>query len=97
MKAIAKQGVAVVSLVLLTSGLVQAQQGNRVEQFQAKLNERFGAADQDKDGWITRAEADAGMPFVARHFDQIDTQSKGRLSRDDIVAYIASRAAERQR
>jgi len=91
------QWVTAAALLATGSGVALAQQPSRVEQFQARLTERFAAADQDKDGWITRAEADAGMPFVARHFDQIDTQSKGRLSRDDIVAYMASRAGERQR
>jgi len=97
MKHAIKQVALGATVLMLGLGVAHAQQANRAQQFQAKLAERFGAADQDKDGWITRAEADAGMPFVARHFDQIDTQSKGRLSQDDIVAYIASRAAERQR
>lgn len=84
-------------LFALSLGAARAQGASRIEQFQARLDERFGAADQDKDGWVTRAEAEAGMPFVARHFDQIDTQGKGRLSKDDIVAYVAERASQRQR
>lgn len=97
MKHAIKQAAVAAMTFTLAFGVAYAQQASRAEQFQAKLAERFGAADRDKDGWITRAEADAGMPFVARHFDQIDTQAKGRLSQDDIVAYIASRAGERQR
>lgn len=85
------------AMLVCLSGAALAQQSGRLEQFQARLAERFDAADQDKDGWVTRAEAEAGMPFVARHFDKMDPQAKGRLSRDDILAYIATRAAERQR
>src|SRR5262245_10174649 len=39
---------------------------------QAKRDERFTSADTNKDGKLTREEAEKGMPGVARRFDQID-------------------------
>jgi len=86
----------VVTFLVLSACAVQAQQASRLDKFQARLAERFSAADQDHDGWVTRAEAEAGMPFVARNFDQIDAKGQGRLSQDDILAFLASRAAQRQ-
>ena len=38
--------------------------------------QRFEQADSDHDGRLTRAEAQA-MPFVAKHFDAIDTNHDG--------------------
>jgi len=72
-----------------------AQSGSRAERLQAKLSERFAAADQDHDGRLTKAEAEGGMPFVARNFEQIDSAGKGSLSQDDITAWIAAKAAQR--
>lgn len=74
---------------------VLAQSVSRAERLQAKLSERFAAADQDHDGRLTKAEAQGGMPFVARNFEQIDRAGKGRLSQDEITAWIAAKAAQR--
>ena len=72
-----------------------AQSASRAERLHAKLSERFAAADQNRDGRLSKAEAEGGMPFVARNFDQIDQAGKGSLSQDEITAWIAARAAER--
>lgn len=87
------------ALVLLASMTVPAfaQSASRTERLQARLDERFKTADADQDGRLTRAEAEAGMPFVFRHFDEIDGAGAGSLSRDEIVAWMAAQAAARQR
>jgi Ca2+-binding EF-hand superfamily protein len=72
-----------------------AQSGSRAERLQAKLSERFAAADQDHDGRLTKAEAEGGMPFVARNFEQIDSAGKGSLSQDEITAWMATKASHR--
>lgn len=49
-----------------------------------QLEKHFKAADKDHDGKLTRAEAEAGMPRVAKNFDQIDKDKKGYVTLDDI-------------
>ena len=55
----------------------------------AKFAERFKAADKDGDGALTRAEAEAGMPRLARHFDEIDSAKSGRITQQQIGAFMA--------
>lgn len=57
-----------------------------------QLQSRFEAADTNHDGKLTRAEAQAGMPRVARNFDQIDAGHKGYVTLDDIAQYAAKRS-----
>ena len=56
--------------------------------------ERFTAADTDHDGMLSRAEAQKGMPFVAKNFDRIDTAKTGRISLADITRYVEERRAK---
>lgn len=70
--------------------------GGRMEQFTAHLQQRFQAADKDGNGDLTRPEAEAGMPYVARQFDQIDTAKRGAVTLPQIEAYLASRAAAKR-
>lgn len=48
-------------------------------------------ADRNKDGLISREEAEKGpVPFIRAHFDAIDREHRGAVSADDVKAYIAS-------
>ncbi|CAB3783596.1 hypothetical protein LMG28688_01679 [Paraburkholderia caffeinitolerans] len=62
-------------------------QDARMQQVQS----RFEAADTNHDGKLTPAEAQAGMPLVAKNFDQIDTAHKGYVTLDDIAQFAAKR------
>jgi EF hand len=62
----------------------------------AKITERFAAADANHDGKLTREEAEASMPMVARNFDQIDKAHKGFVTLDDIQAFYRERMAARR-
>ena len=42
--------------------------------------------DGDKDGFVSRAEAEANAPRLAKHFDEIDANKDGKLSREEIQA-----------
>ena len=60
------------------------------------LQQRFEDANTGRDGRLTLAQAQSGMPAVARDFDAIDTGHKGYVTLDDIHAHNrAMRAARR--
>lgn len=72
------------SLLLMTAS-VQAQD---LKNIASNAKERFAKADADHDGKLTREEAQKGMPFVAKHFDQIDASKAGHVSLDQILHYV---------
>ncbi len=51
-----------------------------------EIDQRFAAADKNKDGKLTLEEAKAGMPRVAANFQRIDTQNKGYVTAAEIKA-----------
>lgn len=57
-----------------------------------KLEQRFNTADEDGDGELTEAEAEAGMPKLAENFPRIDADESGKISLDEIKTAIAERA-----
>lgn len=57
--------------------------------------ERFRAADSNHDGQISRAEADASLPRIAKRFDQIDSDHDGQLSVEEFRA-VAEKARARR-
>lgn len=63
----------------------------------ARFDARFKQADADGDGALSRAEAEKGMPRLARHFDAIDADKDGRVTRDEIEAARKARAARRHK
>jgi Ca2+-binding EF-hand superfamily protein len=56
------------------------------------LELRFKAANKTGDGKLTREEANAGMPKVARNFDKIDKDHKGYLTLEDIKTAMKEQA-----
>jgi hypothetical protein len=62
----------------------------------AQSQERFKKADANGDGRLTREEAARGMPLVARHFDQIDTNKDGVVTMEELQASIKSREGQRK-
>jgi Ca2+-binding EF-hand superfamily protein len=57
----------------------------------ATLKFRFAAADKNGDGKLTREECQAGMPRIYRGFDKIDAESKGYITLDQIITFVADR------
>lgn len=83
------------SLLLLAAPLLAgAQDADRLKSMIEHAKERFTAADTDHDGSLTKAEAEKGMPFVAKHFDQIDAAKSGKVSLADITKFMEARRAE---
>jgi Ca2+-binding EF-hand superfamily protein len=75
---------SLISLLALSSQPALAQ-GNMLKQLEA----RFGAADKDHDGKLSKAEAKAGMPRVAQHFEKIDADNTGFITLAQIEAFMA--------
>ncbi|MDG2525282.1 EF-hand domain-containing protein [Stenotrophomonas sp. HITSZ_GD] len=61
----------------------------------AQAAERFRAADTNHDGQISRAEADASLPRIAKRFDQLDADGNGQLSADEFREAMARARAQR--
>lgn len=60
-----------------------------------KLKKRFDDADQDGNGTLSRDEArKAGLGFVDKNFDHIDTAQRGNISFDDLKTYLIQRREE---
>ena len=79
--------VTVVSTVLLGAAVAQAGD-TKISQ------EKFTAADTDRDGSLTLAEAQAGMPTLAEKFASVDSNSDGKVSTDELNAYTKSMEAD---
>jgi hypothetical protein len=69
--------------------------GPRAEQMMQRLQTRFATANTTHDGKLTREQAAAGMPRVAQHFDEIDTQKNGYVTLPQIEAFLRAHAAQR--
>jgi Ca2+-binding EF-hand superfamily protein len=72
------------------------QNSARAEQLKAQMIERFQQADVNKDGRITKAEANGKMPRLYQRFDQVDKDGDGYVNQSDIVGYVEKLAAQRR-
>ena len=61
-----------------------------------KMHERMKAADKDGDGNISRAEAVA-LPRLAKHFDEIDSNKDGIITKGEIKAYREKKGAHKHK
>lgn len=64
---------------------------------QARFDQRFNKADTDGDGVLSLAEAEKEMPRLARHFEKVDANQDGRVTREEIEAARKARAARRHK
>jgi hypothetical protein len=69
--------------------------GMRMERMLQQLQTRFANANTTHDGKLTREQAAAGMPRVAQHFDEIDTQKMGFVTLAQIEDFMKQRMASR--
>ncbi|MGF6742312.1 EF-hand domain-containing protein [Paraburkholderia atlantica] len=67
----------------------------RMERMEQQLQTRFSTANTTHDGKLTRDQAAAGMPMLARHFDEIDTQKAGYITLPQIEAFMQEHATAR--
>jgi hypothetical protein len=66
----------------------------RMQRMMQQLQERFAAANTTHDGKLTKQQAELGMPRVAQHFDQIDTQKVGYVTLPQIEQFLATQRRE---
>ena len=60
-----------------------------------KLKKRFDDADLDGSGTLTPDEArQAGLNFVVKNFERIDTSQRGAINFEDLKAYLIQRREE---
>jgi Ca2+-binding EF-hand superfamily protein len=77
--------------------LRDASSGPILLRYQAvqKLKRRFDQADADGNGALNRDEAHrAGLGFIEKNFDHIDTAQRGSINFDDLKAWIIQRREE---
>lgn len=60
-----------------------------------RFDQIFAKADGDGDGALSRAEAQNGLPRVAKKFDLIDRDHDGRVTREEMRDWLAARRAAR--
>lgn len=95
-----KKMIAVLILCIVSAG-ASAQSagmpsgGSRMERALQQLQTRFASANTTRDGRLTREQAAAGMPMVASHFDQIDTQRAGYVTQPQIEAFMTQKMMSR--
>ncbi|MGE0583358.1 MAG: EF-hand domain-containing protein [Steroidobacteraceae bacterium] len=68
----------------LTQDEMNAARKTMRERVKERAGEHWKAADKDGDGAISRSEAEAGMPMLARRFDQLDANKDGKITRDEM-------------
>ena len=59
-----------------------------------RMHERLKAADKDGDGRISREEAIA-LPRLAKHFDEIDTNKDGFITKEEMKAWRQKHGAHK--
>jgi Ca2+-binding EF-hand superfamily protein len=65
--------------------------GRRGATARARFDELFRRADADGDGALSRAEAQASFPRLARKFGRLDADGDGRLTLDEVHAWLDAR------
>ena len=64
-----------------------SRKGDMARLAQQKSEERFDAADEDKDGQLSRAEVAKHLPYFDANFERYDKNRDGLLSWDEFVGH----------
>jgi hypothetical protein len=91
-KMIAVLVLCIVSAAASAQSAMSPGDSPRGERAMQQLQSRFASANTTHDGKLTREQAAAGMPMVAKHFDEIDTQPVGYVTLPQIESQMKQRA-----
>jgi hypothetical protein len=77
----------------ISAGEVRAWRDSRrkVKPRPGGVDEMLRLADVDGDGRLSRAEAEARVPRLARHFQGMDADANGWVSREELFAWFGAR------
>ncbi|OWW21670.1 EF-hand domain-containing protein [Noviherbaspirillum denitrificans] len=89
---------AILFVLLAAAGIAHAQtivpkldqdgrKGDMARLAHKQAQEKFDAADTDKDGKISKDEAAASLPYIAEHFDRYDKDKDGFLTWEEFVGH----------
>ncbi|QNK03214.1 EF-hand domain-containing protein [Dyella telluris] len=82
--------IAALAALAATASHAQTGLGPIANQVQ-NAAKNFDIADKNKDGLLTKEEAEKGpVPFIRAHFDAIDKNHRGVVSKQDVADYIGS-------
>jgi Ca2+-binding EF-hand superfamily protein len=84
-----------VLLIVVTPAAHAGGEGGRGKHAQ-KAHQRLKEADKDHDGRISRSEAEASMPRLAKNFDRIDADKDGFVTREEMRAFHEQQRAQRK-
>jgi len=85
-------GLAALLLLAPVAAIAQNGTGKMLQTAKNQLHAKFVAADKDKDGYLSKDEvAKADLPRVAKHFDEIDTTHRGKVSEKEIQVFTLQR------
>ncbi|MBK1699353.1 EF-hand domain-containing protein [Thiococcus pfennigii] len=84
-------------LTLLMIGAASAAETTTPrDRFVGRVDARFATADVNGDGYLTRPEAQEGFPFVSRHFDEMDVDVNGGVTKAEMQHFARERAEARR-
>jgi Ca2+-binding EF-hand superfamily protein len=67
------------------------RRGSRDQAARGKFDELFRRADADGDGTLSRVEAQASFPRIARKFGRVDADGDGRITLEEMHAWLDAR------
>jgi hypothetical protein len=65
----------------------EGHKGEMARAAKEKANERFNKADANNDGFVTREEATATLPFIAENFEKYDKNKDGKMSWEEYLGH----------
>jgi hypothetical protein len=68
----------------LAGAELEAGRDSARREARAAIRERWGAADKDGDGAISKSEAEQSMPRLAKRFGEFDVNGDGKVTRDEV-------------
>ena len=83
-----------VLIAVLVAGCATPHRRQARSPMQHRIEKMFKAADADGDEWLTPAELDAGFPWLAGKFSEVDTDHNGKVSEAEVGSYIELQALQ---